>query len=82
MGCLRAHALCPPPLSLGGTAQKLGGGGACITAAAPGPQKRGLEHSGRPGLFLKDEKLRPGGRGRELTLTVSTMCQAYTMTLW
>lgn len=61
---------------------KAGGGGACITAAAPGPQKRGLEHSGRPGLFLKDEKLRPGGRGRELTLTVSTMCQAYTMTLW
>lgn len=32
------------------------------------PRKRGLERSGRPGCFLEDEQLRPGERGRELTL--------------
>lgn len=61
--------------------QKLGG--ARATAAAPGPrstlpQKRGLEHSGRPGLLLKDEKLRPGGRGRELTFTGDLLCARIT----
>lgn len=75
MPCALLHFLWEAP-------PKSWAGGTCITAAAPGPHKRGLEHSGRPGLFLKDEQLRPSGRGRELTLTVSTMCQAYTMTLW
>lgn len=69
---MRAPAACFALLSLGGAAPKLES--TCITEAAPGPtstlpQKMGLEHSGTPGCFLKDEKLGPGERGRELTLT-------------
>lgn len=69
---LTVCATCSPPLSLGGTAPKLEG--TCITVVAPEPtstlpRKTVLEHSGRPECFLKDEKLRPGERGRELTFT-------------